>query len=568
MLRLLRIRNFALIRELEMEFDEGLNLLTGETGSGKSILVDAFGMLIGNRSSQDMIRSGCDSAVIEGMFEMEPANELSRILADAGFENEENRLLIRREISASGRSRVFIDGHLATLNLLKTIGERLADIHGQQDQKSLLDLSAHLEWLDYYGDNGILLSEVRRRYKLLRETAGRLLEFEANKEERLRRIEILRFQLEEIRRIAPLSNEREDLEREIAVLSNSEKIMAAATEAYSVLYESESSILAGMRRLERLLQELERFDGSWTQHGESLKECLFRAEDIALAARDYAARCDFSPERLEQAQQRLLALDRLSRKYCVSGGDIFQYTETCRQELENLTASADASAGLEKQLEALTAHYLACARQLSEKRTRDASKLEKEIRKEFFALAMPEMKLEVYFQGAKDDAGDGLIHGSYGLHGLDNIEFLIAPNKGEAMRPLARIASGGELSRLMLAIKSICGDEDRGKTLVFDEVDAGIGGRVAEAVGRRLQKLSKNNQVLCVTHWPQIAAFARTHFSVQKREADNRTETVAHPLSREERITEISRMLAGEIITETTRRHAEEMLEGTEGEVQ
>ena len=566
MLRLLRIRNFALIRELEIEFGDGLNLLTGETGSGKSILVDAFGMLLGERSSQDMIRTGCDSAVMEGMFEIASEGTLSGILSDAGFDNEENILLIRREISASDRNRVFINGHLATLNLLKSVGERLADIHGQQDQKSLLDPPAHLQWLDCYGDNGNRLKEVREHFKKLRETAMRLEHYEAEKEERSRRVEILRFQLDEIRRISPLPNEREELENEIAILSNSEKIVADTTDVYSSLYESETSILTGTRRLARLLQELERFDGSWAQYRESLQECLYRMEDIALAARDYADRCDFSPERLEQAQQRLHALDKLEQKYCSSGIDIFEYTENCSRELDALTASAATSADLAKQLEADRALYLECAGKLTEKRRRDASKLEKDIRKELFSLAMPGMKLQVHFQSVEEDRGNKLIPGFYGLDGLDHVEFLIAPNKGEAMRPLARIASGGELSRLMLAIKSLCGNEDTGKTLVFDEVDAGIGGRVAEAVGKRLKKLALQNQVLCVTHLPQIAAFARNHYSVQKQVVDKRTETVAKPLSLDERIHEISRMLGGEVITETTRRHAEEMLAGSAGE--
>jgi DNA repair protein RecN (Recombination protein N) len=564
MLRLLRIRNFALIKELEIEFGYGLNLLTGETGSGKSILVDAFGILLGERSSQDMIRSDCETAIIEGMFEVQADAPVFRILADAGFDNDEN-ILIRREISSAGRSRVFVNGHLATLNLLKSIGESLADIHGQQNQKSLLDLSTHLEWLDYYGENAKLIEEVRGRCKKLRETARRLERFEADKQENIRRMEILRFQLEEIRRIDPLPNERKDLEKEHAILSNSERILSCATEAHAALYESESSILMGMRRLDHVLRELERFDGSWAPHRESLEECLYRLEDIALAARDYAARCDFSPERLEQVQQRLFSLERLVQKYCSSGNDILEYAEDCGRELESLTASADTSQELTRQLRTEIERYAETAAVLSEKRRRDAVKLEKEIRNEFSSLAMPGMELRVHFHPAKEDAENRLIPGSYGLNGIDHVEFLIAPNEGEAMRPLARIASGGELSRLMLAIKSLCGNEDAGKTLVFDEVDAGIGGRIAEAVGKRLQNLARLNQVLCVTHLPQIAAFARNHFSVHKHVVDNRTETSANPLTQAARIQEISRMLGGEVITETTRRHAREMLERSAG---
>jgi DNA repair protein RecN (Recombination protein N) len=448
---------------------------------------------------------------------------------------------------------------------LQSIGACLGDIHGQQDQKSLLDLPTHLQWLDHYGENGDLLADVRERFKELREATRRLEKIEADKEERIRRIEILRFQLEEIKNVAPLPNEREELEKETAILSNSEKVLANTTEAYATLYESETSILQSMRRLERLMQELERFDASWVHHRESLQECLYKLEDVALAARDYAARCDFSPERLEQVQKRLFSLDKLTQKYCPSGDDIFEYRENCSRELESLSASADTAADLEKQLEANTAQYLAVARDLSQKRQRDATKLEKEIRKEFFALAMPEMNLKTHFHEAGEAAGKGRIPGGYGLDGLDHVEFLIAPNRGESLRPLARIASGGELSRLMLAIKSLCGDEESGKTLVFDEVDAGIGGRVAEAVGKRLEKLSRRRQVLCVTHLPQIAAFARHHFNVRKHRVDNRTETVVKPLSRDDRIIEIARMLGGEVLTETTRLHAEEMLENSTG---
>jgi DNA repair protein RecN (Recombination protein N) len=565
MLRLLRIRDFALIKELEIEFGHGLNVLTGETGSGKSILVDAFGIMLGARSSQEMIRSGCDAAILEGMFEVELNEPITRILKEAGFEDEENLLLIRREITSAGRGRVFINGHLSTLNLLKSLGENLADIHGQQDQKSLLDMQTHLLWLDYYGENGQRLKKVRKCFKTLRETARRLEHFEADKQDRIRRIEVLRFQLEEIRSIDPLPDEREGLEKEMGILSNSEKILALATEAYAALYESESSILMGMRRLEQVLQSLENYDVRWTPHRESLQECFYRLEDIALSARDYASRCDFSSERLEQVQQRLYALEKLAQKYCSAGENILDYADDCSRELDALTTSAETSAELSGKLEADLERYTEYAAKLSEKRRTDASNLEKAIKKEFAALAMPRMEMKVQFHPNRKDMDKGLVPGSCGPHGIDHVEFFIAPNEGEAMRPLSRIASGGELSRLMLAIKSLCGKDDVGKILVFDEVDAGIGGRVAEAVGKRLKNLSRCNQVLCVTHLPQIAVFAKNHFSVYKHVVDNRTETVAKPLTPSERIQEISRMMGGEIITETTRRHAAEMLERSAG---
>ena len=561
MLRLLRIRNLALIRELEIEFDQGLNLLTGETGSGKSILVDAFGLLLGARSSQEMIRSDCDTAVVEGLFEIRPGGSLFQMLAESGFEGEEDALVVRREISSSGRNRIFVNSHLASLSLLKAMGEKLGDIHGQQDQKSLLDLSTHLVWLDYFGGNADLLAEVQERYRKLRAIAGQLDARQTDEQERLRRIDVLQFQLDEIRKVDPQPDEREDLENEKTLLSNRERILALAMESYGILYENESSVLRQLSQLERQLEALERFDKSWLPHREALRESRYRLEDIAYAARDYAGRNDFSPERLEQVHQRLYALEKLTKKYGASVRDILEYVRQCSQELEELLSHADSTARLSAQFEEESAKYVECAARLSRKRRQDAERLEREIRKEFAALAMERMQMQVRFGEIKEEGPKGRLPAGYGLHGIDHVEFLIAPNKGEEIRPLAKIASGGELSRLMLSIKSLCGDEEGDKTLVFDEVDTGIGGRVAEAVGKRLREISEANQVLCVTHLPQIAAFARNHYSVSKQVTGGRTETGVRALNESERIREISRMLGGETVTEATRRYAVDMLD-------
>jgi DNA repair protein RecN (Recombination protein N) len=565
MLRLIRIRNLALIRELEIEFGRGLNLLTGETGSGKSILVDAFGLLLGARSSQEMIRSDCDAAVLEGLFEIDPGGFVSQTLVESGIEAEDNTLLIRREISAAGRNRVFINNHLATLTQLKLMGEKLADIYGQQEQQSLLDLSTHLEWLDYFGGNSVLLKKVRENYGKLRETARQLESMEKDEQERLRRIDVLEFQIDEIRRVNPRPGEKEELEHERDILSNGEKILGMATEIYTMLYESESAILGGIKHAERLLEELERFDTGWVHYRDSLQEIRYKIEDLAYAARDYAARSDFSPERLEQVHQRLYALERLTKKYGASCSDILKYFDNCTRELESMLSYGDSVSRLSQQLLQELNDYRQCADELSEKRHKDAERLKKEIRKEFTALAMERMEMRVKFHPQKETETKGHLPGFYGLDGIDHVEFLIAPNKGEEIRPLAKIASGGELSRLMLSIKSLCGNDEVDKTLVFDEVDAGIGGRVAEAVGRRLLDISEDNQVLCVTHLPQIAAFARHHFSVRKEVVGGRTETMVTPLSNSERIQELSRMLGGETITQTTQRYALEMLERSMG---
>jgi DNA repair protein RecN (Recombination protein N) len=561
MLRLLRIRNLALVRELEIEFGQGLNLLTGETGSGKSILVDALGLLLGSRASQDMVRSDCDTAILEGIFQIGACRSAKMLLEDAGFETEDGLLLIRREISISGRNRVFLNNNLATLSLLKSLGEKLADIHGQQEQRTLLDLSTHLEWLDEFGGNAELLEEVRLAFRTMRETARQLEFIEENEQECLRRIDMLQFQVDEIRKVAPLPGEKEELENERTILANRERILSLAMESYSILYENEPSIVISMAHLEKLFGELAGFDRNWTTHFEALQEIRYKLEDLAYATRDYADDNDFSPERLEEVHQRLYALDKLTKKYGSSCEEILEFLNRSSAELESMRSTTESAAHLAEKYSSDLESYERKAKRLSEKRTVDAARLGRAVQKEFAALAMERMELCVHFHSSLPKNNQQRIPAGYGLNGIDHVEFLIAPNKGEEIRPLAKIASGGELSRIMLAIKSLCGSEDEDRTLVFDEVDAGIGGRVAEAVGRRLLNISEKNQVLCVTHLPQIAGFAHHHFSVQKEVVRERTETAIKPLNESDRIEEISRMLGGETITEATRHYALELLD-------
>lgn len=561
MLRVLRIRNLALIRELEIEFDRGLNLLTGETGSGKSILVDALGLLVGARSSPDLIRTGCTAACVEGMFEIAPNGSAAAMLADAGFEEEDGSLLLRREIAVSGRNRIFVNNRLATASLLRSVGEKLTAIHGQQDQRSLLDLETHLEWLDFFGNNTALRLQVRDAYRKLRETARQIEATESNEQERLRRIDILQYQIGEIRSVQPLPGEIGELEKERHLLTNRERILAAASETYAALYESEESVLRQTGRVEKILEDLEGFDPAWKEHRETVRECRYRLEDVAYAARDYAAQSDFSPDRLEQVHQRLYALEKLAKKYGASCDDILEYLAACEGELDRILAYAERSGHLAAQLDAEMQVYRERALRLSRKRREDAERFQSEIEKEFRALAMERMRLDVRFGEEAGETQAGKIPAAYGRDGIDRVEFLIAPNTGEESRSLAKIASGGELSRIMLAIQSLCRNEEADKTFVFDEVDSGIGGRVADAVGRRLRSISRDSQVLCVTHLPQIAAYARSHFSVRKRTAEGRTETLVKPLNEAERVRELSRMLGGETITQTARDHAQEMLE-------
>ncbi len=560
MLRQLRVRDFALIRELEVDFEAGLNLLTGETGSGKSIVVDALGLLGGDRASPEMVRSGAGQALIEGAFEVGRDSEVPRILHEAGIPCNEDPVLFRREISSSGRGRVFINDSLATLALLRSAGEKLVDIHGQHDRQMLLDLSPHLGWLDRFGSNAAAVSEVRDLYQRLRDTDQRFQSLRLDEQERLRRVDVLEFQLGEIRRIDPRPEEKENLEKEKRVLMNRERILSIAREAYGLLYENEASALSQLNRLNRLLQDLESMDSRWTPHREGLQETQYRLEELSYAVRDYTTDIDFSPGRLDQVEQRLCDLDRLAKKYGESVPGVLEFADRAERQLQELLSYEETSRALEKELAAQLQEYAAAAAHLSKKRHLDASRLQRELRKEFRNLAMDKMELQVLFHRARGDVG-GRIPAVYGPSGMDRVEFLVSPNKGEEMKPLARTASGGELSRIMLAIRAICGSMDPDKTLVFDEVDAGVGGRAAEALGKRLLEISRANQVLCVTHLPQIAAFADRHYSVEKGVVGSRTETSIRVLGSQARIEELARMLGGMVVTETSRRHAMEMLE-------
>lgn len=559
MLRFLRIRDFALIRELEVEFGPGLNLLTGETGSGKSIIVDALGLLVGARSSPEQIRSGCESAVVEGVFSVEAGGRVRHLLEESGIPAEDS-LIIRREISAGGRGRVHVNHSLATVALLRSIGENLADIHGQQDQRSLLDTATHLEWLDRFGRNEEAVAEVRRRYAAMKEAAARLEALEKGAAERRRRIEVLGFQLEEIRRVRPRAQEKDELERERRVLANRERIFALASESYGILYESEGAIVERLQRLQRLLQELEGMDERWAANREAAAEASYKLQELAFALRDYVSGMDFSPQLLERVEQRLAELERLAAKYGPGMEDVLSCAERCARELDELVALDENSEAFEREFAERRDAYLEAAGALSAKRRADAARLQRELAGEFRALALERMKLEVSFAGGDTSAPGERIPPGCGPAGTDRVQFLVSPDVGEELRPLAVIASGGELARVMLAVKSLCGSGEPGRTLVFDEVDAGIGGRVAEAVGRRLRALAETHQVLCVTHLPQIASFARLHLCVSKQIVGSRTETFVQLLNEKERVEEIARMMGGQTITEITRRHARELL--------
>ena len=565
MLRLIRIRDFALISSLEAEFGPALNLLTGETGSGKSILVDALGLLVGGRTSPDLVRSGSRSAILEAVFTIDSKSTVPALLEELGVDNDGDELIIRREIALEGKNRVFLNNHISTLQALKRIGECLVDIHGQHDHQALLDAKTHISFLDQFGRHDNQRIDLQAYHDTMRRLEQELCSLVRDEQDRLKRMDTLRYQIDQIRHIAPSPHELEELGREKKIVSNRERIFHLTTKLYQQIYENESSILAQTGRSLKDVEALAEFDSRWQEQGQVLAECLFKLEDIAYFTRDYMGGLESGANRLEEIENRLTDLQGLIRKYGHSVDEVLEYAAKCEHELKELGDYDKRNRELESQLQAAFEQYSCRAEALSLARAGKARVLEKKLRAELEALSMERARFRVRLGTASLERQQNEIPAGCRPSGIDRVEFEVATNQGEDFRPLAKVASGGEISRLILSLKTLCGEYEAGKTLVFDEVDSGIGGRVAEAVGQRLSDISTNHQVFCVTHLPQIAAFADQHFSVEKHTVGERTETSLRALAGRERVDELARMLGGQTITQTTRRHAKEMLTQSAG---
>jgi DNA repair protein RecN (Recombination protein N) len=560
MLTLLNISNIALIDELRVELDRGLNLLTGETGSGKSIIVDALGLLIGGRFTSEMIKADERSAFIEGLFSVGKNPELERLLESTGIETDGDELLIRRELS-SGRNRIFINHQLATLSLLREIRPLLVDIHGQGDQQTLFNPETHLEILDSYADLAVLRQEVAENYRRWTALRRELEAIEKDKAERLQLIDILSFQIDELERARLNIGEDERLEEERRRLNNTEKLSELCAETFDQIYEESDSATARVGQAARRVEELAEYDSRFRDDIEGLNSTKALLEDLAFKLRDFAEKLEFSPTRLAEVENRLAEISRLTRKYGGSIESALQHLARSQERLRQIEHSDEREEELQKGLAAARAAYLKTARRISRERVEAAKKFEKRIERDLAEVAMEHARFEVRINtpsGAEaDERGASQ---QFTSRGIDRVEFYFSANVGEGTRPLAKVASGGEASRLMLVLKTVANPSEFPRTIVFDEIDAGIGGRVSEAVGVKLKKLSETNQVLCVTHQPQIARFADSHLLVQKEVVRDRTEVRIEKLERRARVEEIARMLTGANITETARRHAREML--------
>jgi DNA repair protein RecN (Recombination protein N) len=550
----LRVENYAVIDSLTVEFAPGLNLLTGETGAGKSILIDALSLLLGDKASSEMVRHGAEKAVVSGVFECEEKS-LKKVLEENGIEPEDGHIIVKREIAAGGKGRVFVNNQPATVALLRQLAPALASIHAQNETILAFDAPARLNLLDAYAGND--LHELAEKYAAWAGVRDRIAEFERDEQDRLRMADLWSFQNKEISAANLLPGEDQKLETDKRVLANAEKLYSSAMAAHELLYEADGSVIAQLSAARKHVEDLAKFDPKFQESLTSLLNARAAIEDVSALARDYADSIDASPERLAEVEDRLALIDRLKRKYGSSVDEIMAYGEEVAHKLNELENREELLRDLKKQQDVAATAYLLVAQATSKRRYSAAKELQKLVEAEINQLAMKaQFKVEV--SGADDQE-------NWTASGFDTVVYLISPNPGEPLRPVDKIASGGELSRVMLALKATIETGKKTKshvqrTLVFDEIDTGIGGRAAEAVGKKLKQLARANQVLCITHLPQIASFADHHYLIEKREAAGRARTVVRALATEERTEEVARMLSGAELTETSRQHAEQLI--------
>ena len=556
MLKFLRVNNIALIASLELELRDGLTLLTGETGAGKSILIDALGLLLGERASAELIRTGEERAIIEGAFE---APEVRSVLESHGIPVEDGEVVVRREILASGKGKASVNGALVPVGILKDLGPHLATIHGQHEPQGLLDPAAHLELLDAHVGEPSLRSAVATAHKRLRAAESALEALRRDRREGERPREMLAFQAGEIEKAALEPGEEEALRREKALQANAGKLLALSGEAYALLFEDEAAVVSRLGQVYRRVEELGAIDPAFAPHLEARASVRAQLDDLALFLRDYQEGIQVSPGRLDEIESRLALIERLKRKYGETVEDVRVFGVKCRLEAEELGNPEERERALVTERDTAAFDYIEAAQKLSSRRHAAATDLQKRVATELAQLAMEKTRFKVLFT-PEAPAIDPSDTSAWMPTGFEAVEFLISLNPGEELRALARIASGGELSRIMLALKSVASADAPGKALIFDEVDAGIGGRVAEVVGRKLHAIARAHQVLCVTHLPQIASMADVHFAVRKRVERGRTLTEVVRLSRAERVEEVARMLGGETVTDAARDHAREMV--------
>ncbi|TDP97006.1 DNA replication and repair protein RecN [Halanaerobium saccharolyticum] len=554
MLSDLQVKNFALINKVNINFKQGLNILSGETGAGKSIIIGALDLLLGARANTDIIRSGKEAAYISAFFQPEELEIINQILSEAGIEKEESGILIAREIRENGRNRTLINGQLATLKIVKKISRYLIDIHGQHEHQLLLDQSSHLMVLDAFIGDKIkpLKSEIKSQYQKLLQLRQELSEIEIDDSQRARELDIINFQIEEIEEAALKEGEYEELKEEYQTLSHGEEIYRVVVELISALSGDDykdKGIMDRLSVLKNKFAEIEDYNQELKELNQKFADIYYGLEEFSFDLSDFESSFAYDEERISMISDRLDLINTLLRKYGEDVETVISYLQELYQKRDKLENVEEKIASLTKREQELKKELTDKSKKLSQHRKESAKNLETQLKNELQDLAMEDVRFKVDFK-EKEISADG----------TDQIEFLISPNRGEELKSLSKIASGGELSRIMLSLKTITADLDQVDTLVFDEVDSGVGGKTAAKMASKLTQISRDRQIICITHLPQLASAANHHFLIQKEKGENRTFTQIYALDRAERVKEIARMIGGTKMTDKTLAHAEELL--------
>jgi DNA repair protein RecN (Recombination protein N) len=577
MLQELLIKNFAIIDELSISFHAGLNVLTGETGAGKTIIISALDLVLGGKAFSEYIRAGEDKAVVEACFDISGRDNVKHLLSEYGIDFQHDTLILKRQLSRRGRSSCYANGGFITLNCLARLGQELIDIHGQHEHQLLLRPDTHIDFLDAFGDLLDLRQEVTETYNTWQEKRSRLCQLAKQNQQREQRRQLLEFQMQEIDSLGLEEGEQEALLRDKAILQNAGKLLESGCFIYEAIYNAEGAVRDKLAEAKARLAEMGQVDASLIPLAESLESIQYQLDDIAFSLKSYTEKIEYDPERQQEIENRLAEIEKLERKYGGSLAEVYNYRRQIEDEYQRLT-------DLDSQIESLSQEIIFLANRLnditaglSEQRKQASRRIDRLMSKELGQLGMEkgifatqitpldgdenQQALSRVAEPLGEQTGGASSQYSGNAKGIDQLEFLFTANMGEEARPLAKIASGGELSRMMLALKGLLAGKDRVPTLIFDEVDAGIGGRIAEVVGKKLKSLAASHQIVCITHLPQIAAFADYHYTVEKGVCDGRTVASIKELDQKARVTEIARLLAGEKITSIALEHAREMVD-------
>jgi len=561
MIKSLEIKDYALIEHIQIVFFTGLNIITGETGAGKSILIEAMGLLLGERASSEVVRKGAAKSFVEGIFDVSDNLLVKNILEENEIDFQ-NELIIRREISQKGGNRCFVNDYPVALNVIKQLGDILVDLHGQHEHQSLLRTETHIDFLDNYSNNQQILFEYKSVFQKLKQKQNELSDLLAKEQSIKEKKEVCQFQLKEIEAVNPLPEEDEILNKDLNILENSERLFQLSEEIYNLLYDSENSIIDQVGETRNKLNQLTSIDNSLIEVEKEFDSAYLILKEISSSIRKYKDSINLDTDEVEVKRERLNSLNLLKKKFGLSIEKIFELKEKLIKEISLANNFSDEINKIKDEIIELKNQLLEIGKELSDNRKRNAKEVENEVKSVLKNLGINSPSFEIRFLPIESEEylGNEKSKIGYNLKGIEEVEFFLSTNPGEDLKPLVKVASGGEVSRIMLALKSALAKNDKLPLLIFDEIDTGISGRIAQKVGQALLDLSKHHQIIAITHLPQIAAFAQHHFAVEKVQSEERASSKIKYLNEDERIIEIAKLISGDKITETSIQSAKQLM--------